>query len=192
MAFCIRDNYEMGRARARNSQMSSRLWEIIKLLLSYFWAPWKWVAPRTSLIDLQGNILWLSSRPPRQAGGTREVLDGDLLYCSVCVPFNYSSSRFFGLHSQAVQRCGSRFWGAASSTHALIRGTDNSPNFSHFCIWGCSGWVRGMVLPWKAADYLKNRQLVRFRIVWMAFGIRDNHEMGRARARPRQTKNKRK
>ena len=39
-----------------------------------------------------------------------------------------------------------------------------------------------MVRPWKAGNYFKNRQLVRFRIVWMAFRIRDNHEMGRPRA----------
>ena len=38
-----------------------------------------------------------------------------------------------------------------------------------------------MVRPWKAGNYLKNRQLVRFRIVWMVC-IRDNHEMRRAKA----------
>ena len=37
------------------------------------------------------------------------------------------------------------------------------------------------VQPWKAGNYQKNRSLVRFCIVWMAFGIRDNHEMRRAR-----------
>ena len=39
-----------------------------------------------------------------------------------------------------------------------------------------------MVRPWKAGDYIENRQLVRFRVVWMAFCVRDNHEMRRARA----------
>ena len=43
-----------------------------------------------------------------------------------------------------------------------------------------------MVWPWKAGDYLKRRQLIHFRIVWMAFCARDNHEMRRARARTRQ------
>ena len=35
-----------------------------------------------------------SSRPPRHAGDTREGIDGGLPYCSVCVSFNYFSSRF--------------------------------------------------------------------------------------------------
>ena len=39
-----------------------------------------------------------------------------------------------------------------------------------------------MVRPWKAGNYLNNRQLVRFRIVWMVFCTRDNHEMRWARA----------
>ena len=39
-----------------------------------------------------------------------------------------------------------------------------------------------MVRPWKAGNYLRNRKLVRFRIVWMAFSFWDNHEIGRARA----------
>ena len=48
-----------------------------------------------------------SSRPARHAGGAREVFDGGLPCCSVCVfAFNYFSSRFSWLHSQAVQRCG--------------------------------------------------------------------------------------
>ena len=47
--------------------------------------------------------------PPGHAGGTREVFDGGLPYYRVCVPFNYFSSRFSSLHSQAVQRCGSGF-----------------------------------------------------------------------------------
>ena len=38
------------------------------------------------------------------------------------------------------------------------------------------------VRPWKAGNYPKNRYLIRFRIVRMAFCIRDNHEMRRARA----------
>ena len=39
-----------------------------------------------------------------------------------------------------------------------------------------------MARPWKAGNYLNNRSLVRFHIVWVAFCIRDSHEMGRARA----------
>ena len=38
------------------------------------------------------------------------------------------------------------------------------------------------VRPWKVGNYLKNRRLVHFRIVRMAFRIRDNHEMRWARA----------
>ena len=44
-------------------------------------------------------------------------------------------------------------------------------------------WPIVMVWPWKAGNYPQNRQLVRFGIVWMAFCIRDNHDIGRARAR---------
>ena len=36
MAFSIWDNHEMGRARALPFQMPSRLWDLLKLLLSYF------------------------------------------------------------------------------------------------------------------------------------------------------------
>ena len=39
-----------------------------------------------------------------------------------------------------------------------------------------------MVRPWKAGIYLRYRQLVRLRIIMMAFGIRDYHETRRARA----------
>ena len=39
-----------------------------------------------------------------------------------------------------------------------------------------------MVRPWKGGNYLRNRSLVRFRIINMAFCIRDYHEMRRARA----------
>ena len=39
-----------------------------------------------------------------------------------------------------------------------------------------------MVQPWKAGSYLTKGQLVRFRIVWMAFCIWDNYEMRRVRA----------
>ena len=56
------------------------------------------------------------------------------------------------------------------------------PNFPHFCLCGSSGWASVMVRPWKAGNYLKNRSLVRFRIVWVAFCKRDNHDMRRARA----------
>ena len=72
--------------------------------------------------------------------------------------------------------------------HDLVRGTGISPNFPYFRICGSSGWASVMALPWKAGNYPKNRQLVRFRIVIrfrivrMTFCIRDNHEMRRARA----------
>ena len=39
-----------------------------------------------------------------------------------------------------------------------------------------------MVRPWKAGNYLRNRSLVRFRVVRMAFCIRDYYEMRRAGA----------
>ena len=44
--------------------------------------------------------------PPRHAGGTREVFDGGSPYYSASVSFNYFSSSFSWLNSQAVQRCG--------------------------------------------------------------------------------------
>ena len=108
----------------------------------------------------------------------REVFDDGLPYYSVCVSFNYFCSRYSWLHSLAVQRCGSGFWGAASSTHVLVSGTKISPNFPYFCICGSSGWASVMVRP----NCLKNWWLVGFCIVWMAFCIRDNHEMRRAKA----------
>ena len=100
-----------------------------------------------------------SSRPARHAGGAREVFDGGLPCCSVCVfAFNYFSSRFSWLHSQAVQRCGIVFWGVASSTHVLVTsGTVISPNFPYFCVCGSSGWASVIVRPWKAGNYLRNR-----------------------------------
>ena len=102
-------------------------------------------------------IAFFSSRPLRHAGGTREVLDGDLPYYSVYVSFNYFSSRLSRLHSQAVQMCGSGFRGAASSTHDLVSGAGISPNFPYFCICGSSGWASVMVRPWKADNNLRNR-----------------------------------
>ena len=59
------------------------------------------------------------------------------------------------LHSLAVQRCGSGFRGAASSTHVLVSGTAISNYFPYFCICGSSGWASVMVRPWKAGNYLK-------------------------------------
>ena len=60
-------------------------------------------------------------------------------------------------------------------------GFPRNPHISAY-ICGSSGWASVVVRPWKAGNYPPKRQLVRFRIVWMAFRIRDNHEMGRARA----------
>ena len=40
-----------------------------------------------------------------------------------------------------------------------------------------------MVRPWKAGNYLRNRKLARFRVIRMAFCIRNYHEKRRARAR---------
>ena len=59
-----------------------------------------------------------------------------------------------------------------------------SPKVPYFCACGSSGWTNVMVRPWKGGNYLKSRSLALFRIVWMALRIRDNHEMGRARALP--------
>ena len=42
--------------------------------------------------------------------------------------------------------------------------------------------TRVKVRPWKAGNYLKNRKLVRFRVVRLSFCIRDSHEMRWARA----------
>ena len=61
-------------------------------------------------------------------------------------------------------------------------GTGFSPNFPYFCIFGSSGWASVIVQSWKAGKYHRNRQLVRFRFVWMAFFTWHNHEMRRARS----------
>ena len=50
MAFCIRDNHEMRRARAPAQLDAITTLGITKLLLSYIWGSRKWAAPRTSLI----------------------------------------------------------------------------------------------------------------------------------------------
>ena len=71
-----------------------------------------------------------------------------LPYDSVYVSFNYFSWRFSWLHSQAVQRCGSGFWGAASSTHAIVGATGIFPYSPYFCICGSSVWASVMVRPW--------------------------------------------
>ena len=47
----------------------------------------------------------------------------------------------------------------------------------------CLG-VGVIVRPWKAGNYPKIGNWSFFVIVWMASRIRDNHEMGRARALP--------
>ena len=57
----------------------------------------------------------------------------------------------------AFQRCGDRFWGAASSTHILVRGIEFRL-ISHIyvytarqiglVVWHCLDW------PWKAGNYL--------------------------------------
>ena len=49
------------------------------------------------------------SRPPATLAVRGRFLTGGLPYYSVCVSFNYFSSRFSWHHSQAVQRCGSGF-----------------------------------------------------------------------------------
>ena len=54
---------------------------------------------------LNGGVAYHSAffvSTPRHAGGKREVFDGGLPYIRVCVSFNYFSSRFSWLHSQAV------------------------------------------------------------------------------------------
>ena len=75
------------------------------------------VSPPPATLVVRGRLFTVvcliiapsSSRPPRHAGGTREVFDCGLPYYGACVSFNYSSSRFSWLHSEAVQRCGSGF-----------------------------------------------------------------------------------
>ena len=54
-------------------------------------------------------IAFFSSRPLRHAGGTREVFEGGLPYCSVCVSFNYFSSRFPGFIAKAFRGVGVGF-----------------------------------------------------------------------------------
>ena len=47
--------------------------------------------------------------PPTTLAVRDRFLTGGLHYYSVCVFFNYFSSRFSWLHSQAGERCGSGF-----------------------------------------------------------------------------------
>ena len=128
------------------------------------------------------QFAFLRLAPPRHADDTREGFDGGwschsaffvspppphwryaagfdgwfaFLQCLRFLQLLYS--RFSWLHSQAVQRCGSGFRGAASSIHGLVRGTGISPNFPYFCICGSSGWASVMVWPWKAGNYLRIR-----------------------------------
>ena len=117
--------------------------------------PKKWVliAPRTSLIGrpagdtlcLQRVTSQMASSPPRHASGTREVFYGGLPYYRFCVSFNCCSSRFSWLHSQAVQRCGSGFWGAVSSTHVLVSGT-GTPRISHISAY--AAYQGGLVVSY--------------------------------------------
>ena len=63
------------------------------------------------------------------------------------------------------------------------------PRISHISAYICSssGWASVIVRPLKAGKYfIIDRQFVIFRIVWMAFRIRDNHEMGALRWERRQ------
>ena len=98
----------------------------------------------------------LSSRPPRHAGGTRQVYDWwfALLECLRFLPLHFFA--FFWLHSQAVQRFGSGSSGAASSIDGLVRENWIFRNFPHFCICGSSGRASVMVRPWKAGNFLRN------------------------------------
>ena len=103
----------------------------------------------------------LSGSDGEHIGPTTETIgdqqDVGLPYYRVCVSFTYFSSRFSRLHSQAVQRCGSGFGGAASSIHGLVRGTGIYSSFPYFCICDSSRWASVMARPWKAGNYLRNR-----------------------------------
>ena len=58
------------------------------------------------------------------------------------------------LYSQTVRRGGGvGFWGAASSTHGLVRRTGISPNLPYFCICDSSGWASVEIRPRKACNY---------------------------------------
>ena len=96
-------------------------------------------------------------RPPATLLVRGRFLMGGLPYYRDCVSSNCFESRISWLHSQAVQRCGSGFWWAASSTHGLVSGTGLSPNFSYFCMCGLSGWVGVKVQPLKAGHNPRNR-----------------------------------
>ena len=76
------------------------------------------------------------------------------------------------------------WWAAAHYT--IIVGSDK--NLKTFCLNSYVRYLllRVMVRPWKAGNYLKIRLSVRFRIIRMAFYIRDNHEMRRSRVPHRQ------
>ena len=73
--------------------------------------------------------------PPRHAGCTREVFCGGLPFYNPCVFLQIVFFAFFLAYNPVVQRCGSGFEGAASSTHVLVSGTGLSPNFPYLCIY---------------------------------------------------------
>lgn len=63
----------------------------------------------------------------------------------IIIFFLFISSVPCRLRSLAVQRGGSGFGGAASSTHALVRGTGVFTNLSHFCSCVSLEWASVMV-----------------------------------------------
>ena len=87
------------------------------LALAFFFNLPFFVSSPPSTLAVRGRVLTVvcliiapfSSRPPRRAGGTREVFGGGLLHCNVCLSFSYFYLRCSWLHSQAVQGCGSGF-----------------------------------------------------------------------------------
>ena len=81
----------------------------------------------------------------------------------------------------------SRIFQLVSSTNVLVRRTEVSPNFSHFCI--CGAHRCGLVLWYgleMAGNCLTNGQLTRFCVVIIAFRMQDNQETERARTFPSQ------
>ena len=75
------------------------------------------ISPPPATLAVRGRVLTVvcyviapfSSRPPATLAVRGRFLTGGLPNYSVCVSFDYFSSRFTRLHSQAVQRCGSGF-----------------------------------------------------------------------------------
>ena len=76
------------------------------------------------------SLFHASSSPPPPVAGDMAMAFVDYFFLPIKARYLFHFLYVLrGLHCLAVQRCGSGFWGAASSTHVLVRGIGVSINF---------------------------------------------------------------